>query len=235
MSDKKNEIIRVSAVIVAAGVGSRMSAGKPKQYIKVQDISILEHTINIFIKSQLIDEIYVVISREDIFFDKLGLRNIPNVKVVYGGKTRSESVLNGLLAIKNKNSWALIHDAVRPCLKTEELNNFIYKAINDPVGGALVTPVINTLKHVNDEGVYTTVNRNYYQNVLTPQIYKKDIILNALKRTLDSNIEPSDESFCIEHSGLKMSYINGKSSNIKITYNEDLLFFEFYLNQLKGK
>ena len=72
MSDKKNEIIRVSAVIVAAGVGSRMSAGKPKQYIKVQGISILEHTINIFIKSKLIDEICVVISRDDIFFDKLG-------------------------------------------------------------------------------------------------------------------------------------------------------------------
>ena len=235
MSKRKNERIRVSAVIVAAGVGSRMSAGIPKQYIKVQDLSILEHTINIFIQSELIDEIYIVISKEDIFFDKLGLENIPNIKVVYGGSTRSESVLNGLLAIKNKNSWVLVHDAVRPCFSTEELNNFIYKATKDPIGGALVTPVINTLKHVDDKGSYTTVDRNYYLNVLTPQIYKIDIILNALKRTLDCNIEPSDESFCIEYLGLKMSYIAGKSSNIKITYNEDLLFFEFYLNQLKGK
>lgn len=116
------------AIIPAAGVGVRMENAVAKQYLPLKNKTVLEHAIAPFLQHPSIEKLVICISPEDKQWQQLQLAKNPRIVSVYGANTRAESVLNGLLALKNhasKEDWVIVHDAVRPCLRFEDLEKFI--------------------------------------------------------------------------------------------------------------
>ena len=115
----------IIAVIPAAGVGSRMQANKPKQYLKILDKTILEHTLSVILSHPAINHIILAVGKNDHYLSEITLFPHQNITLVEGGETRAESVLNGLNAIKNDQAWVLVHDAARPCLTHQDLDKLL--------------------------------------------------------------------------------------------------------------
>ena len=107
---------QIVAVVPAAGVGSRMQQDKPKQYLPINGKTILEHTVSILLEYAPINRIILAVAENDPYINRLAFIHHPKISLVCGGATRAESVLNGLKNIQQENTWALVHDAARPCL-----------------------------------------------------------------------------------------------------------------------
>ena len=117
----------IIAVIPAAGVGSRMQANKPKQYLKILDKTILEHTLSVILSHPAINHVILAVGKNDPYLSEITLFPHQNITLVEGGETRAESVLNGLNAIKNDQAWVLVHDAARPCLTHQDLDKLLFQ------------------------------------------------------------------------------------------------------------
>ena len=113
------------SVIPAAGVGSRMQANKPKQYLKILDKTILEHTLSVILSHPAINHVILAVGKNDPYLSEMTLFPHQNITLVEGGESRAESVLNGLKAIKNNQAWVLVHDAARPCLTHQDLDKLL--------------------------------------------------------------------------------------------------------------
>ena len=228
---------RVVAIVPAAGVGSRMQADRPKQYLKINGKTILEHTIDSLTSHPLIDSVIVAISKDDVFFETLGLHRKP-VSVIEGGKERADSVLNGILQL-NDTDWALVHDAARPCVDERDITNLM-QVIDDTsvTGGILATPVRDTMKRLNaslssgDKNVIAhTEERVGLWHALTPQLFPAALLRKALNEGLAKGENITDEASAMELAGYKVAMINGSPANIKVTHPADLPLASFYLQQ----
>lgn len=227
---------RVVAVIPAAGVGSRMKADRPKQYLTINGKTILEHTIDALLTHPLVDEVVVAISPGDAYFDTYGLREKP-IHVVDGGRERADSVLNGIMSL-GENDWALVHDAARPCIENNDISALIALTDNESVaGGILATPVRDTMKRValdtnTDTSIIShTENRDGLWHALTPQFFPATLLKQALQEGLAKGAAITDEASAMELAGYKVAMVNGSPANIKITHPADLPLAEFYLKQ----
>ena len=227
---------RVVAVIPAAGVGSRMKADRPKQYLTLNGKTILEHTIDALLTHPLVDEVVVAISPGDAYFDTYGLREKP-IHVVDGGKERADSVLSGIMSL-GENDWALVHDAARPCIEKSDISALIALTDNESVaGGILATPVRDTMKRValdtnTDTNVIShTEDRDGLWHALTPQFFPATLLKQALQEGLAKGAAITDEASAMELAGYKVAMVNGSPANIKITHPADLPLAEFYLKQ----
>ena len=206
-------------VIPAAGVGSRLGASIPKQYLKLGSKTILEHTLQIFLKASFINQVIVVISKEDSFFEKLGLFS-PKLQIAIGGKERADSVKAGLKYVKS--AWVLVHDAARPLLTEDDLINLIEKGTKTDCGAILAAPVADTLKKADDNlNISTTVSRRSMYRALTPQLFKTELLIKALSLNEGSK-EITDEASAVESLGYKPLLVPGRSDNLKITDKTDL-------------
>ncbi|MDU0887826.1 MAG: 2-C-methyl-D-erythritol 4-phosphate cytidylyltransferase, partial [Haemophilus parainfluenzae] len=139
----------IIAVIPAAGVGSRMQANKPKQYLKILDKTILEHTLSVILSHTAINHVILAVGKNDPYLSEITLFPHQNITLVEGGETRAESVLNGLNAIKNDHAWVLVHDAARPCLIHQDLDKLLQ--IDDEQGAILAIPAVDTIKRANKQ------------------------------------------------------------------------------------
>ena len=223
---------RVVAVIPAAGVGSRMQADRPKQYLSLNGKTILEHTIDALLNHPLIDDVIVAISQGDEYFDQLGLRQKP-IRVVDGGKERADSVLNGILSL-DENDWALVHDAARPCVDDADISNVLSLiGSEDVTGGILATPVRDTMKRVKPSSniISHTEDRNGLWHALTPQLFPAMLLKRALQEGLAQGVSITDEASAMEFAGHSVAMVSGSPANIKITHPADLPLAEFYLKQ----
>ena len=223
---------RVVAVIPAAGVGSRMQADRPKQYLSLNGKTILEHTIDALLNHPLIDDVIVAISQGDEYFDQLGLRQKP-IRVVEGGKERADSVLNGILSL-DENDWALVHDAARPCVDDADISNLLSLiGSEDVTGGILATPVRDTMKRVKPSSniISHTEDRNGLWHALTPQLFPAMLLKRALQEGLAQGVSITDEASAMEFAGHSVAMVSGSPANIKITHPADLPLAEFYLKQ----
>ncbi|AEA96825.1 2-C-methyl-D-erythritol 4-phosphate cytidylyltransferase [Alteromonas mediterranea] len=223
---------RVVAVIPAAGVGSRMQADRPKQYLSLNGKTILEHTIDALLNHPLIDDVIVAISQGDEYFDQLGLRQKP-IRVVDGGKERADSVLNGILSL-DENDWALVHDAARPCVDDADISNLLSLiGSEDVTGGILATPVRDTMKRVKPSSniISHTEDRNGLWHALTPQLFPAMLLKRALQEGLAQGVSITDEASAMEFAGHSVAMVSGSPANIKITHPADLPLAEFYLKQ----
>ena len=139
---------RFIALIPAAGVGSRMGTTVPKQYVPLAGKPMIQHVMQTFADSPLIDAVYVVVSAGDDYI--ADLPEIPRTRILRcGGATRQESVTHGLEAIQqdvDPDDWILVHDAARPGLSHELIEKLIAFVRDDPVGGLLAVPVVDTIK-----------------------------------------------------------------------------------------
>ena len=229
---KKMTSPRVVAVIPAAGVGSRMQADRPKQYLSLNGKTILEHTIDALLNHPLIDDVIVAISQGDEYFDQLGLRQKP-IRVVDGGKERADSVLNGILSLDD-NDWALVHDAARPCVDDADISNLLSLIDNEDVtGGILATPVRDTMKRVKPSSniISHTEDRDGLWHALTPQLFPAMLLKRALQEGLAQGVSITDEASAMEFAGHSVAMVSGSPANIKITHPADLPLAEFYLKQ----
>lgn len=221
------------ALIPAAGVGARMGASFPKQYLEVAGKPILRHVIDTFHAAPPIAQTFVVVSPEDGYIaDLIGADDVTASALTVvrnGGATRRESVLNGLQALRphaEDHDWVLVHDAARPGLTVELIERLTAALADDPVGGLLALPVVDTLKRGTSEGrAEQTVSREGLWAAQTPQMFRYGLLARALEQAP----EVTDEAGAIELLGLKPKLVEGSPRNFKITLPHDIALAELHL------
>ncbi|NTY85165.1 2-C-methyl-D-erythritol 4-phosphate cytidylyltransferase [Serratia fonticola] len=226
---------QVIAVLPAAGIGSRMQADCPKQYLTIGHQTILEHAIHALLRHPRITQVIVAISPEDQQFKMLPIASDPRVLVTEGGQQRADSVLAGLQLAGNAH-WVLVHDAARPCLHPEDLERLLAITAHSKVGGILAAPVRDTMKRaqVGQSIISHTVERQDLWHALTPQLFPLELLKLCLQRALDEGATVTDEASALEHCGYHPLLVAGRADNIKVTRPEDLALAAFYLTQLNN-
>ena len=216
----------VSAIIVAAGKGIRMKGTVPKQYLDLSGRQVLAHSIMTFDSCSLVEEIFLVIPKEDVEYCQnkiLPLLDLKNhINLVHGGAKRQDSVYNGLQAINKNTDTVVIHDGVRPFIQPEELKECI---LGSKKFGACIlgTPAGDTLKRVDKSDIIeTTLPRENIWLAQTPQVFRFDLILKAHETARRDGYVGTDDASLVERMGEDVKIINGGRFNIKITKKEDL-------------
>ncbi|QCI21709.1 2-C-methyl-D-erythritol 4-phosphate cytidylyltransferase [Buchnera aphidicola (Hyadaphis tataricae)] len=222
---------KIIAIVPASGMGTRMKSSIPKQYIKIKGYTILEYTLKTLLLHPAITHIIVSLNKSDNYFYKLSISSHLRITSVIGGKKRINSVLSGL-SVKTNANWVIIHDAVRPCLKYQDLSKLIDVVHTKLIGAVLARPVSDTIKYSDkNKTVLCTINRTNLWHALTPQLFQIHILKNCLYKIIKKKIDITDEASALEYYGYYPVLILGSASNIKITYPEDIALAEFYLKR----
>lgn len=215
------------AIIPAAGSGSRFSKQELKQYQMIQDKTVLEHTIQRLTQLPL-NGYVLAISEMDQIAKNLNLAKSEIAHFCLGGNERVNSVLNGLnylTMIADENDWVFVHDAARPCVSLQNLEDLIQQAIAVDHSAILATPVRDTLKYVENnttQNIQKTVSRDQLWQAQTPQISKLGTLKKAIEYALEKGLNITDEASALEAVCEPVKVVIGRSDNIKITYPEDL-------------
>jgi len=222
----------LAVVVPAAGVGKRMQANIPKQYLKIGEQTVLEHTVERLISHERITKVVVAISPEDEYIRDTWLPKHNQVDIVHGGKERVDSVLAGIKSLSAAQfPWVLVHDAARPCVTLEDLSSLVNTCLENNEGGLLAYQVRDTMKQAKGDVVESTVDRSHLWHALTPQMYPTTQLETAIEKALEHSAVITDESSAIEYCQLPSHLINGSSDNIKITRPADLTYAEFILSK----
>jgi len=223
-----------TAIIAAAGTGSRMASDRPKQFLQLAGMPIVFHTLKRFEECDSIHEVIVVLpATESANFlsltERFGLRKL--VKVVSGGPTRADSVKRGLMAIRSATAEIVaVHDGVRPFVTVEEIQETIVAAQRH--GAAiLVAPVTDTIKQLTDQAVVSTLNRERLRRALTPQCFRYDLLRKAYENVDVNDASLTDESSLVERLGETVVVVEGSGRNIKITTQADLTMAELIMRE----
>jgi 2-C-methyl-D-erythritol 4-phosphate cytidylyltransferase len=225
------------ALIPAAGSGSRIAVGQPKQYAPLAGRPMLWHAVRAVCVPP-VESVFVVLAPEDRAFashdwSEFGEKLEP---LYCGGATRRESVHNGLVAARgavDADDWMLVHDAARPCLTRQALQTLITECQADQVGGILAMPVGETVKKVagDDAGVQRVVateDRRQLWLAQTPQMFRAGLLLQALQSAKGM---VTDEACAVEQLGLKPRLVPGGRDNLKVTWPEDLALAQAILER----
>lgn len=227
------EDVQYWVAIPAAGIGKRVGADKPKQYIEIHGKTVLEHTIECFINRDDIAGIAVAVASDDCFWPGLAISAHEKLIVAPGGKERFNSVTNALLSLADRahsNDWVLVHDAARPCLSQQALDRLIHALDGHKIGGILGLPCRDTMKRANcDNEITETVERDNLWHAQTPQMFRYQKLLDALQHVLAKGLVVTDEAMAIELQGYCPRLVEGHHENIKITHKDDLKQAETYL------
>ncbi|MGE6791665.1 2-C-methyl-D-erythritol 4-phosphate cytidylyltransferase [Pseudomonas guineae] len=215
------------ALIPAAGIGSRMRADRPKQYLQLANKTIIEHTLACFTGHPQIRGVVVSLAVDDPYWPSLPCANNPRIQRADGGAERADSVLNGLLRLSELGAedqdWVLVHDAARPNLARSDLDLLLVELAADSVGGLLAVPARDTLKRAGADGrVQATVDRATIWQAFTPQMFRVGPLQRALADALIAGVAVTDEASAMEWAGQAPRLIEGRADNIKVTRPEDL-------------
>jgi len=227
------------ALIPAAGSGSRMGGAIEKQYMDLNAVPMIAHAMMVLAREPRIARIFVVLSPTDRRWNNYEWRGWEErIEVLRcGGKTRAETVLNGLEAIArvcDPDDWVLVHDAARPCLPDEMLDKLLDDVADDPVGGLLAMPVADTLKRAAADTAHgaraeATVPRAGLWQAQTPQMFRHGMLTRALRA---AGSDMTDEASAIEQLGLQPRLVESDSRNLKVTYPQDLELAGLILGKL---
>lgn len=214
------------AIVPAAGLGRRMERDLPKQYITINNKTILEHTLARLLSVESITAIVVVLDEDDQYFATLPCANNPRIMTAVGGRERCDSVLSALTSLAQKvsaNDRVLVHDAARCCVLPNRVDDLITSLKDDKVGGLLGVPVSDTLKQIDSHKKSTqTLDRSIVWAAQTPQLFPYDLLSQCLEKSLAAKQVITDEASAIEYSGLQPQMIMGHYDNIKITHPNDI-------------
>ncbi len=235
-----SEISAIWAVMPAAGIGRRMQADIPKQYMLLNGRPVLEHTLERLLSIAQVSGVAISLREDDAHWDKININVNKPVLRAAGGEIRSDSVLNALLTLQNHKNfnenrdWVLVHDAVRPCVlpaDIEKLISSVSSSISDnESGGLLALPVRDTMKRQNtQQRVQETVDREGLWHALTPQLFPWKNLYKALMEASRQGSVVTDESCAMELAGYRPILVQGSENNIKITQAEDLPMAELIL------
>lgn len=231
--------VRYFALIPAAGVGARMQAGSPKQYLPVAGKPMLRHALDAFMASPLIAHTYVVVSADDGVIDSVVQEHGAGSGVSVlrcGGATRMETILNALQALHGRlqaHDQVLVHDAARPGLTPALIEKLITEVGDHPAGGLLALPVVDTVKRAGQgTGAATmsaqTVPRDGLWLAQTPQMFSYALLHKALSEAPDPQAITDDAS-AVEALGLAPRLVEGHPRNLKVTLPRDIHTAELYL------
>lgn len=234
---------RIWAVVPAAGIGRRMQSAIPKQYLDLNGRPVLEHTIHKLLQSPYINGLVIALQKDDPYWPGIRVHSDKPVIRAPGGAERSESVLNALntlLSLENfdaENDWAMVHDAVRPCLRQGDIETLVQTVAGNPEGGLLALPVRDTMKrqHVSQPGVAATVEREMLWHALTPQYFPALRLKQALQSALENRQTVTDESSAMEMAGCSPALVTGFEDNIKVTRPDDLRLARLYLQSQQAE
>lgn len=224
------------AIIPAAGVGNRMQADRPKQYLPLGNKTVIEHTLDRLLSMPAISGAVLAISEGDEHWPALDYRSDKPLLIAVGGKERSDSVLNALQLLQQQSAgkqtvWALVHDAARPCVRTADIQRLIEQA-SDENGGLLALPVRDTMKRAGLKGfIDHTVEREGLWHALTPQMFRLDLLLAALSQAQQQHLAITDDASAMEMAGYTPQLVEAHEDNIKITRAFDLQLAQLYLQQ----
>ncbi|MES9835376.1 MAG: 2-C-methyl-D-erythritol 4-phosphate cytidylyltransferase [Candidatus Thiodiazotropha sp.] len=229
--------VRCWGVVPAAGVGQRMGAAIPKQYLDLAGRRVIDHALERLLSHPMIEGVYLALSPRDELWQGCDHAEDPRIVRVEGGEERCHSVLNALGVLQQQaadEDWVLVHDAARPCLSRNDLDRLIDTLIEHPVGGLLGVPVRDTLKAVeSDGGVTRTVSREGLWHALTPQMFRLGHLCQALESAIAKGALVTDDASAMEMAGHRPLMVEGDASNIKITRPEDLRLAADYLSRCK--
>ena len=221
----------VTAIILAAGCGSRMNLSKTKQKIKFGSETVLHRTVRIFNECQDIDSIVVVVRGDEWEFARSEVEKFAKVsEITVGGETRAESARCGFSRVADKTDYVAIHDGAR-CFVTSDM---ISRVVSDAkkYGAATAScKVTDTVKKVNRDGVIeSTLPRGELVLVQTPQVFKAELYKKALEASALSDAAITDDNMILENIGIHPYATDTGKNNIKLTTQEDLVFANFLLS-----
>lgn len=228
------QLIMNTAIIVAAGSGTRFGGEKPKQFLEIGGKPLLIHTLEKFEQCPQINEIVLVLASNQLInyreiATKYHLRKVG--KIIYGGKTRAESVFKGFSVIESSTAEIVaVHDGARPFVSSEEITATVEKAM-ETGAACLVAPVTDTIKEIADGKIVSTIERTKLRRALTPQAFHYEILRNAFF-CADLSETSTDECFLVEKLGFKIGIVEGSAKNIKITTREDFAVAENFLKEI---
>ena len=215
--------MKTTAIIVAAGTGSRFKSETPKQFVELGGKPIVVHSIERLAAAPSVDALIVVVASEHV--TRLGGMNISKpVRVVTGGATRAESVSNGLRAVEDDADLVAVHDGARPFVSVDEIERTIAKA-KEMGAACLVAPVTDTIKTISGAEISGTLDRDKLRLALTPQAFKIEVLRRAFEIGEMSDAV-TDECYLVEKLGHPIAFVEGSARNIKLTYAEDLILAE---------
>lgn len=223
------------AIVAAAGRGSRVGGPVPKQYLAVAGAPLIAHTLQALFAHASIEGVVVVLSSDDAWWP--GWSEIAGKPVLTcaGGETRAESVLAGLGALPESvrgDDFVLVHDAARPNISLDDLDQLLERGRNDPVGAVLAVPVRDTLKRAgSDGGIDGTEPRDQLWRALTPQLFRRLQLTRSMEAARDAGVLVTDESMAMERLGLRPLLVEGREDNFKITTGDDLARFAYIVAQ----
>lgn len=224
------------AVVPATGIGARMGADRPKQYLSLGEKTVLEHTLDNLLKYPAIDGVVLILRSTDTYWPELQYQSNKPLLTCVGGEHRYHSVLNGLRRLKSHLSSdciVMIHDAVRPFVLHQDLDRLLQAALEGDDGALLALPVADTLKKANDDQrVEDTQAREKLWRALTPQAFYLNRIYAALESVMQSGKPITDDSSAMELAGYHPRLVSADHRNIKITHPQDLKVMESFLSTL---
>ncbi len=225
----------IQAIVPAAGKGERLGSKVEKPYVLLAGIPLIVRTLKMLESVREIDSIILVVSRkwrekvQKKILERYQLKRV--TAVVRGGATRMESVYAGLSSLDSKTRWVLVHDAARPLVRGDEVSRLIQSARRT---GAVCPGVIpkDTIKKVDGKNwVRETLNRQELRVILTPQVFRRHILMKAYQRAFTQGYSGTDDASLVERMGIKVKVVEGDRENIKITTPEDLLLAEIILKR----
>ena len=220
-----------TAIILAAGNGTRMKADKSKLLLEINGKTVIERTVNTFSNIADIDDIIVVVRETDIPLYENVLSKY-NISYCIGGSTRQESVSNAVETIDDAD-MIIIHDGARPLVTENEISNTL-RVAQEKGAAAVGVKVKDTIKVVDrNNKIIDTPERSSLIAIQTPQIFKFDKYVKAMKLAKEQNKDFTDDCKLLENAGEDGFVVDGEYTNIKITTPEDLLVAEAFLKQCK--
>ena len=235
--------MRVFVILPAAGLGTRMAAGAPKQFLELRGTPILIHTLRIFTKLPSVAAVYIAVRKTEIprlkaLLEAHGLggsAQAPPIHIIEGGDTRQESVCHALAAVEgDEDDIVLVHDAVRPLIPAAVIARTI-EAVEKQGAAIVAVPAIDTIKQVERTAhgaiITSTIPREYVVLAQTPQGFRLGLLRNAYAEADADGFLGTDESSIVERAGLQVAVVPGTIENLKITQQGDLDLAEFFLSQ----
>lgn len=230
---------RVWAVLPAAGVGRRMAAPVPKQYLPLLEHPVMDWSLHALLMEPRVTGAVVALGDDDDWWQERTAYAGKALYRVSGGRERADSVLACLqflaAEVAATSDWVLVHDAVRPCLTSLALTRLLDQGLAHADGALLAVPVRDTLKQGGRDGtVSRTTPRDSLWQAQTPQLFPLAALLDALTGARDQEVLVTDEAQAMEHAGYAPLLVEGESTNLKITRPGDLPLAESILRARGG-
>ena len=230
---------RVVAVVPAGGTGKRMGAGTPKQFLMLDGVPLMLHSLRALERAPSVSEVVLVVPKQERtralteVVERYGLKKV--LKVVSGGATRQESVHHGLNEVDEDAEIVVVHDAVRPFV-TEDLIERSIEAARKHGGAIVAVPMKDTPKQAGaDRLIQRTLDRAELWLAQTPQTFRRALVVEAYRKAEVEHVHGTDDAALVERLGHQVGIVEGSWENIKITTPEDLVLAEAIWATRRGR